>query len=46
MNHLGTKTLETERLTLRPFKETDVENMSVSIDESINKVKEALKDIK
>ncbi len=26
--------------------ETDVENMSVSIDESINKVKEALKDIK
>lgn len=27
MNHLGTKTLETERLTLRPFKETDVENM-------------------
>ena len=27
MNHLGTKTLETERLILRPFKETDVENM-------------------
>lgn len=27
MNHLGTKTLETERLVLRPFKETDVEDM-------------------
>jgi len=27
MNHLGTKILETERLILRPFKETDVENM-------------------
>ena len=27
MNHLGTKILETERLVLRPFKETDVENM-------------------
>lgn len=27
MNHLGTKILETERLVLRPFKETDVDNM-------------------
>lgn len=27
MNHLGTKILETERLVLRPFKETDVEDM-------------------
>lgn len=27
MNHLGTKILQTERLVLRPFKETDVEDM-------------------
>lgn len=27
MNHLGTKVLETERLVLRPFKESDVEDM-------------------
>ena len=27
MNHLGAKTLETKRLVLRPFKETDVEDM-------------------
>jgi len=27
MNHLGTKILETDRLVLRPFKETDVEDM-------------------
>ena len=27
MNHLGTKILETKRLILRPFKETDVEDM-------------------
>lgn len=27
MNHLGTKILETERLVLRLFKESDVEDM-------------------
>jgi ribosomal-protein-alanine N-acetyltransferase len=27
MNHLGTKTLETERLVIRPFKENDVDDM-------------------